>query len=540
MASNGSSSGRIAFGLPLLRITRRINDEPADRSRLWSGRSVRVAVTADSSGIPPWLQMPWLEIAEVVPRGGVVAGSLAASGLASPDEPLLISYQLTPESPGQVRFDGVAVEAGDAHGFFRWTTVRRRPSLLRVLPTPIDLRGRHGRQAGERPAPARHAPLQEGRVGHRTARPPRLTPPIASHLLANRDPVGLVVLGDAESSWLAPATGPRQKAQLLERVGEAAALSPAPHPCPLEYVVPAALTTLVHALYPDLLDPRVNAAPPPGYSRLGHRLRSVSLVDDRLPFDAGGDRASRLARNFDRIEVATRLVARGPGRVGGTRLPGDPGPDARPLRAADGPTFRKRMAAILSARHGLGPAGIALLLRDHALYSVHLQAFLDAHQVPYHRPLFDRDGNFLYRTPRKIELFTRALLRSVAHGRDNELFILFIDLLMLTDTWSPLLDAVKVARSRHHQVVMVVPTPVAEVVLKSAPAAPIADLLARDYADPAEVLADLDERHLRKARADLRQGLDRLRIPVLFAAGPTRWRRSCGGSKPVRAARPHV
>ena len=142
----------VAFGLPLLRITRRINDEPADRSRLWSGRSVRVAVTADSSGIPAWLQMPWLEIAEVVPRGGVVAGSLAASGLASPDEPLLISYQLTPESPGQVRFDGVAVEAGDAHGFFRWTTVRRRPSLLRVLPTPIDLRGRYGRQAGQRPA----------------------------------------------------------------------------------------------------------------------------------------------------------------------------------------------------------------------------------------------------------------------------------------------------------------------------------------------------------------------------------------------------
>ncbi len=56
-------------------------------------------------------------------------------------------------------------------------------------------------------------------------------------------------------------------------------------------------------------------------------------------------------------------------------------------------------------------------------------------------------------------MLASALLRAVGQGRDNELFVLLADLLELDDALDPLLKAVRVAVSRHHQVVLVAPWP---------------------------------------------------------------------------------
>ena len=121
--------------------------------------------------------------------------------------------------------------------------------------------------------------------------------------------------------------------------------------------------------------------------------------------------------------------------------------------------YRKQLAALFSARYGLGPGGLSALLEDDDAFALLAERFLGEHHVPYTLPLYDRDGRYLFASPAKVGVLASALLRAVGRGRDNELFVLLADLLELDDALGPLLKAVRVAVSRHHQVVLVAPWP---------------------------------------------------------------------------------
>jgi hypothetical protein len=88
-----------------------------------------------------------------------------------------------------------------------------------------------------------------------------------------------------------------------------------------------------------------------------------------------------------------------------------------------------------------------------------LQRFLAEHRVPYRLPFYDFQGRYLFAAPAKADVLARALLRAVGRGRDNELFVLLADFLEIVDHLGPVLAAVKVARARHHQVILVCPWP---------------------------------------------------------------------------------
>jgi uncharacterized protein (DUF58 family) len=121
--------------------------------------------------------------------------------------------------------------------------------------------------------------------------------------------------------------------------------------------------------------------------------------------------------------------------------------------------WRKRLAAILSVRYGLGAGGLEALLEDDDAFALWLQRFLADHQVPYALPPYDAAGCYQFAAPEKVPVLAEALLRAVGKGRDNELFVLLADLLELDDRLNPLLAAVRVALGRHHQVVLVCPWP---------------------------------------------------------------------------------
>src|SRR5262249_28115802 len=93
------------------------------------------------------------------------------------------------------------------------------------------------------------------------------------------------------------------------------------------------------------------------------------------------------------------------------------------------------------------------------LCSQYLQRFLNDHQVPIPMPLYDIHGRYLFASPGKVEVLTKAFLRAVARGRDNELFVILADLLELGDHLGKIMAAVKVALARHHQVMIVCPWP---------------------------------------------------------------------------------
>src|SRR5438552_12904665 len=87
------------------------------------------------------------------------------------------------------------------------------------------------------------------------------------------------------------------------------------------------------------------------------------------------------------------------------------------------------------------------------------QRFLGEHQVPFAVSLYDETGRYLLAEPAKISVLARALVQAVGRGHDNELFVLLVDLLELSDQLEPLLAAVRVALGRHHQVVVICPWP---------------------------------------------------------------------------------
>ena len=88
-----------------------------------------------------------------------------------------------------------------------------------------------------------------------------------------------------------------------------------------------------------------------------------------------------------------------------------------------------------------------------------MQRFLADHQVPYDVPLYDARGRYLFARPAKVEVLAKALLRAVSRGHDNELYVVLADLLELDEHLGPLLKAVRVARARHHTVLVVCPWP---------------------------------------------------------------------------------
>src|SRR5262249_22806453 len=123
------------------------------------------------------------------------------------------------------------------------------------------------------------------------------------------------------------------------------------------------------------------------------------------------------------------------------------------------------------------------------------------------------------------------LLNAVGKGHDNELFVLLVDLLELEGELTPLLQAVRVALSRHHQVLVVCPWPPGvpppavgggqrpvgrkEEGSSSLPTAhrPLPTSLGLLL-----MLNDVSTRHYHAAYQNLRQAFARVGVPVVCAA----------------------
>jgi hypothetical protein len=274
---------------------------------------------------------------------------------------------------------------------------------------------------------------------------------------------------------------------MLHHLAEAAALGPASaevHPdrlLPLTY-------SFASEVYPDLLHPSINNVPFwfttllsfPGFLRrwrgllegLYHRKRLLWVV---LSLVATLVLAFSASWKY-LLAVSTALVD----AASWTRLPGWAlliiaalpllGVICLPLIGflfvlrATRPrqrlgVWRKRLAALLSVRYGLAPGGVELLMEDDDVFVLLMQRFLNEHRVPYTLPLYDGHGRYRFAAPEKVPALAKALREAVGRGRDNELFVLLADLLELDDSLAPLLQTVRMALARHHQIIVVCPWP---------------------------------------------------------------------------------
>jgi uncharacterized protein (DUF58 family) len=179
--------------------------------------------------------------------------------------------------------------------------------------------------------------------------------------------------------------------------------------------------------------------------------------------------------------------------------------------------WRKRLAALLATRHELGPGGWGLLMENDRALAFHLQRFLAEHHVPYPIPLYDEQGRYLFAASGKPAILAQALLRSVGKGRDNELFVLLVDLYDQAEHLAPLIRAVKVALARHHQVVVICAWPPG---MPLPPGRRGKSLPTVELAEPTfqDLLHDATVARLHHAFLSLRQEFTRLAVPVVCAA----------------------
>jgi hypothetical protein len=74
-------------------------------------------------------------------------------------------------------------------------------------------------------------------------------------------------------------------------------------------------------------------------------------------------------------------------------------------------------------------------------------------------PLYDELGRYRFRCGGKTKVLADAISRAVGRARDNELYVILADLAELGPDLAPAIRAAKLARARHHSVMVIVPWP---------------------------------------------------------------------------------
>lgn len=502
-------------------VERIVHDDHGPVESLWAGRSFQVEVSVrlhEGLSLPYVVLADRLPFG--VEK---IAGSEHWQGALEADQTARWSYRVRCQSLGRIRFEGVAAHHSDLCGLFYQATFLNAPASYRVLPPLTDIRGKTARLKRHNllPPPGVHRfrwpgsgsellDLRDYRPGDPpktiawkvsarrdrliskefesdvpvrctlfvdTSNSVRVGPPgenslarlveiatnVAQANAGARDLTGLCLFDEVAATPIRPARGSRHLAVLLNRLTDAAGLAPSARQASIKTLLPLAYA-FAREVYPELLRPEVNrfpwwlpwVFPQPLYSRTQNRLVDYLESWQRfywLAFAAGvlfslylfftGETQVAIFL-FLSILVMTlgflvflNYTLRGFRRV----------------------RWRKRLAAILSVQYGLVPGGLAVLMEDDEHFSLCLQRFLADHQVPYSLPLYDETGRYLFAAPQKIQVLSRALLRAVGRGRDNELFVLLVELLELPDQLGPLLRAVRAALARHHQVMVICPWP---------------------------------------------------------------------------------
>ncbi|MFQ3649353.1 MAG: DUF58 domain-containing protein [Gemmataceae bacterium] len=297
-------------------------------------------------------------------------------------------------------------------------------------------------------------------------------------LATRRDLSGLCLFDEQQWRVVRPARGRAHLNSLMRLLGEAAASGPKARRADPEALLPLA-SALAEEIYPERLQDRVNKMPfwlmwwigSPVHPRHGHGLldwlnrhKRTLLFWASTVVPLGVLALNLLVALSDSVPRWTRTI------LGTLTLVGLPllvtlawlvflftitfsGHRRKLFR------WRKKLAALLAQLHGLPAGSLEYLLQDDDAFSEQLQRFLAFHRVPYTLPLTDERGCSLIADSRKISLLSRAVLETTSRGQDNELYVLLVDLLEYEEQLAPLLSAIKVARARHHQVMLVQPWP---------------------------------------------------------------------------------
>ncbi|MCE9564834.1 MAG: DUF58 domain-containing protein [Planctomycetes bacterium] len=327
---------------------------------------------------------------------------------------------------------------------------------------------------------------------------------VAQASAGNRDLVGLTTFDEKESKASSPARTKIHMIGILRRLAEASALQPGVAGVPMDQLTRRAYP-LAQDLYPELMTKRVNSMPLSrlwiplldrkygwialvlllmglGLFSLGSMAMSTAIFDPEVLADRNSLKTDVLlaARKWflRSINYAASLVpAKWPllAKFAWMNLMFvvtffPPATVAvifwffHGIRGWFGDrktelTRRKQLATLFSLQDGTGPDGIERYVFDDDAFAKRVAQFLQHHLLRCPVPLYDDQGRYRFRCIEKAPVLADAMLRAVGRARDNELYVLLADLSELGADLGPVIKACRVARARHHHILVIVPWP---------------------------------------------------------------------------------
>lgn len=491
----------------LLDIEREVSTAGGPAQTLWARVPATVRVRIGWRGSPLAFV---LAIDKTPPLANVPLDNNWTRGPLTRQSPLHIEYRIDCPAAGRLRFEGVKIVATDLQGFFHRTLFLRRRLEVRVLPPLVE--GPH-----TIPSRKRHNLIPLAGT-HRLIRPGGGSELIDLRDYTISDPPKLI-------AWKVSARRDRLIVKELE--------SEVPVRCTM--FVDASTSTRLGPVGRNALARLVDIAAGVLYANSEARdLTGLVILDEkgigRRMNPARGQRAfyqmlHLLADIADeppslRYADISRLL---PFAMG---LAQDVYPDWLGRDVNHTPVYsprfwwrenrwRKKISAVIANHERLGPGGVAMLYHENDTFERRLTRWLSEHRVAVPTMLYDDDGRYLFRNAGKIRSLARAMTESVARAKDNELYVLLVDLLDVEADRTPLLKAVKMARARHHHVQVVIPWP---------PGVPLPDKKKDPprslYMSPnlQELLSRVWTSRLHQAIGDLRREFGKVGVPVIAAA----------------------
>lgn len=446
-------SWRLWFELPYLRFERCVNGRSEATGTLWAGRIADVEVRIKSSKIGI---SSLVRIRDVVPENMDVIEQQHEVVIRSRVRVAVFRYRARILGAGQLRLPGFRIVVQDHHGFFRAERFVPWIQTFRVLPSfkaagdpqPIVKRinsqpqhGIHRLQrsgmgsellelreyaAGDPPksiawkvsarrnklmtrqyeseVPVRLQLFMDGSISTRTGgfglrlldQMNYVAASVAKAAISVGDPVGAVLFDERGIRRVPAATGDRGFYRLLDALADFS-VNPAPIPDRLTTRLIDAVMAVAADQFPELLDERVNQVP------------------------------------FLLLPIAPWKHRR--------------------LRD------RYRLAAVIAQVYKLSPMKQLQLVYNDALMATFAQHFLSQSGMSWLEPVISiRDRGF-HDGMVRMEMLSTGLTRAVSQARDNEVFVVFADLLECVPGLPHLMPAVKLALARHHRVAFVCPSP---------------------------------------------------------------------------------
>lgn len=513
---------------------RTVNGSDAKTGTLWARRHVDVTVRIATD---KRVRVPVVRFEDVLPENlACEDGANSIEADVSRDHALEFTYVARPQGAGQVILPGVSARICDLHGLFFARRFLPARQSFRVLPTCVNVEtgyptvkrfnsmpppGIHRLQrAGmgsellelreyvpgdppksiawkvsakrgtlmtrqyETDVPVRTLLFVDGsygtRLGHSGHRPLDqlmfLAGTIARSAMSVRDPAGLALFDDTGTRSIKPGLGERHFYRILEELSDFAIsgndpfLRDSDHPNPLLDATVAAELGM--------------SRPTPPPCRLTPELMNHAWT---------------VCNNFW-PELTDGRVNQPPF----TWFP------IRPRRRAER-RRRALLATAISEIYSLPVDSSIRLVHDDTLMATNLQRLLTDAGYAWTAPLVDRRRRDLHNWHAKFQTLTDALTRAVAVGRDNELYVLLLDLVDFDGPLGRLANAIRVARARHHRVIVICPLPSGCRLIRDSDKAP-------EFSDVEETVKWAEQIRLTAAADRLKRELRRLGAAVAFSA----------------------